>query len=57
LTNGYIFSDDSAWDYARFPATAHEFYDWYFIPQKAIDPAFGEWAEKCLTAISKNSDA
>jgi hypothetical protein len=52
LTDGFVYSEDSAWDYARFPATADEFYRWYFIPSMALKTDNAEWARRCLEAIS-----
>ncbi len=51
LTEGFITSIDSAWDYERFPATAQEFFSWYFHPDKAIKPTYAEWATKCIKVI------
>ena len=48
LTDGLIFSDDSAWDYERFPCRASEFYDFYFEPDMAIGSNCREWSERCL---------
>jgi len=36
ITEGFISAFDRAWDYQRLPATAEEFYSWYFRPEKAI---------------------
>lgn len=36
LTDGIIFSSDGGWDYQIFPATAKEFVDVYFRPEKAL---------------------
>ena len=47
LTNGFIFSDDGAWDYAMFPATAHYFLQDYFNPQYP-NPEHADWAKKCI---------
>jgi hypothetical protein len=57
LTDGFVFSDDSAWDYERFPAKAHEVYEWYFNPEKAINQDFAKWAHDCLTAIGNEFSA
>lgn len=57
LTDGLVFSDDSAWDYERFPATSHEVYDWYFRPEAAIDQGRAEWARRCLDSIAAESGA
>ena len=48
LTDGLIFSDDSAWDYERFPCRASEFFDFYLEPDKAIGSNFREWSARCL---------
>ena len=50
LTKGFIYSDD-AWDYKRFPATASEFFSWYFRPELAIDTRHKEWATECIKLI------
>ena len=51
LTKGFIYSDDEAWDYKRFPATASEFFSWYFRPELAIDTRHKEWATECIKLI------
>jgi hypothetical protein len=51
LTEGFIFSDDNAWEYTRFPATAAEFNSWYFRPALALEPTKKAWAERCIAAI------
>jgi hypothetical protein len=51
LTEGLVFSDDGAWDYSNFPATAHEVFRWYFRPEKAIDPDLASWSRTSLAAI------
>lgn len=51
LTNGFIFTDDGAWDYKRFPATAKEFSEWYFQPKMALGDNQRRWAEKCIAHI------
>jgi hypothetical protein len=48
LTAGLIFSDDSAWDYERFPCRASEFFEFYFEPEKAIGSNYREWSERCI---------
>ena len=53
LTDGFIYSDDSAWDYARFPATAQEFSAWYFRPEQALGVDNKGWAERCLASIAQ----
>jgi len=51
LTEGFVYSDDSAWDYERFPARAEEFHKWYFEPTEAISAVHAEWARRCLKDI------
>jgi hypothetical protein len=51
LTGGIIFSDDGAMEYERFPATAAELYELYFVPSKALTPAEADWARECLEMI------
>ncbi|MDH1263292.1 hypothetical protein [Pseudomonas sp. GD03944] len=51
LTDGFIYSDDSAWDYPRFPARAEDFYRWYFDPEQALGSDYATWASRCLTAL------
>ena len=51
LTDGFIYSDDSAWDYPRFPATAQAFYGWYFNPEQALAPRYATWARNNLAAL------
>jgi hypothetical protein len=57
LTGGFIYSIDGGWEYKRFPATAEEFYQWYFRPEQAIQPEEKQWAEKCLKIIAGESEA
>ena len=52
LTGGFVFSDNSAWDYERFPATPEEFYTWYFTPSMALHSDFADWAQRCLDSIT-----
>jgi hypothetical protein len=51
LTDGVIFSDDSAWDYERFPCRAADFFTFYFEPDMAIGPNYREWSQRCLKSI------
>jgi len=54
LTNGLIFSDDGAWDYAIFPTSADRFLQSYFNPLYSA-PKYASWARECI-AILKNSE-
>jgi hypothetical protein len=49
LTEGFLDIDDDAWDGDRFPATAQEFYTWYFRPDQALDPEMQEWSARCIS--------
>ncbi|WP_295979416.1 hypothetical protein [uncultured Variovorax sp.] len=54
LTDGIIYSYDSAWDYDRFPAVAADFYEWYFNPEMTSDPGNADWARTCLLTIASD---
>jgi hypothetical protein len=51
LTNGCIFSSDSAWEDARFPALSSDFDAWYFRPNLAIDKQWADWTERYIGLI------
>jgi hypothetical protein len=53
LTEGFIYSIDSAWDYDRFPATAQEFFSCYLRPDKAISAGHAEWAARCIEHLAE----
>jgi len=50
LTNGLIYSDDGAWDYAIFPTSANHFLQNFFNLQYS-NPEYANWAEKCIDII------
>ena len=50
LTNGFVFSDDGAWDYALFPTNANLFLQRYFDPKYPV-PQYANWARKCIDII------
>lgn len=52
LTCGLITSNDNAWDYERFPATAEEFLSFYFRPESALSESMREWSERCIKLMS-----
>jgi len=54
LTSGFIFSDDSAWDWERFPALPHEFLGWYFVPDLALEDNFREWSARCIDGLRED---
>jgi hypothetical protein len=51
LTDGFIESDDSAWDYGRLPAWPDDFFTWYFDPAAALEPDFAKWARRCIEGL------
>lgn len=53
LTDGLIYSDDGAWDYSLFPTQVDDFISHYFIPEKATNSDYKEWAETCIKLIYK----
>ncbi|MBC8884439.1 hypothetical protein H9X57_16880 [Flavobacterium piscinae] len=53
LTNGFIWTDDGAWDYKKFPAEPVEFYKWYFNPDVEENEEFSDWAKRCLNGIKE----
>ncbi|SCX60413.1 hypothetical protein SAMN03159363_2173 [Variovorax sp. EL159] len=54
LTDGIIYSDDSAWDDERFPAAAAGFYEWFFDPESTSDNNRANWARTCLAMIAND---
>jgi hypothetical protein len=48
LTNGFVYSDDGAWDLKYFPILPDEFRNIFFQPDKTSDQ---EWVERCISAI------
>lgn len=51
LTDGLIYSSDSAWDYERFPCRAEEFYDFYFEPELALNAELRQWTARRLVRL------
>lgn len=51
LTDGLIYSGDSAWDYKALPATGPEFRHVYFRPKSASQPDEADWAEECINSL------
>ncbi len=49
LTDGFIYSDDGAWDFHYFPIHPDEFRDIYFRSEKTSTDA--KWVQKCILAI------
>lgn len=57
LTHGFIWTDDGAWNFKKFPAEPHEFYQWYFKPEMEDHQESKEWAERCLDGIEEEIKA
>jgi hypothetical protein len=53
LTNGVVYSDDSAWDYQRMPMLGKEFLDTYFDPQKETNAETRDMALRSIQRAHK----
>jgi hypothetical protein len=53
ITEGFVTSDDSAWDWQRLPALPNEFLTWYFRPEQAIAENFREWSRRSLAFLAE----
>lgn len=53
LTNGFVYTDDGAWDYRRFPARPTDMLTWYCVPNLTVDEEFRAWATKLLTCLPR----
>lgn len=51
LTNGLIDLSDGAWDKARLPATADDFFTWYMRPELALETDYATWAARCIAGL------
>ena len=51
IIDGFVYSDDGAWDYNCFPALAHDFFEWYFKPEFAKKSDDKVWAQDCIKSI------
>jgi len=49
LTNGFVFSEDGAWDYERLPALPDFFLSTYFRPELNRDWINYNWTKKCIS--------
>lgn len=56
ITGGFVYSNDSAWDWERMPASPAEFLTWYFRPELALEEDFREWSKRCLESLPKELD-
>lgn len=57
LTRGFVSSDDSAWEWERFPALPEEFFRWYFVPDLALSGTFRSWSRQCVGALREELSA
>lgn len=57
LTDGFVFSDDSAWDWERMPALPSELFSWYFVPGMAINEDFRDWSSRCIESLREEMAA
>jgi hypothetical protein len=57
LTNGFIYSDDNAWDYSMFPATPDDFFEWYFNPEMTSDEDIKEFTKRCIVSLRDELNA
>lgn len=53
LTDGYIYTYDGAWHGDIFPATADQFLEVYYYPEKATDVAEREWTTGSINGLKK----
>ena len=53
LTKGFLYSDDGAWDYSRFPIQPEEFINYYFKPDLIINPELKDFVEMSIRSIEK----
>jgi hypothetical protein len=53
MTGGFIYSNDSAWDWQRMPALPAEFFGFYFRPEQALEENFREWSQRCIRAVAE----
>ena len=51
LTGGLIDSSDGAWDKARLPAAADDFFTWYMRPELALEADYATWAARCIAGL------
>jgi hypothetical protein len=51
ITDGYVYSDDGAWDYKCFPAMAGDFFGWYFKTESAEKSEDKVWVQDCIKSI------
>ncbi|MFT6502219.1 MAG: hypothetical protein ACJASQ_002345 [Crocinitomicaceae bacterium] len=57
LTGGFIWTEDGAWNFKKFPAEPADFYKWYFRPENEEHQDSKEWALRCLDGIEQEIEA
>jgi hypothetical protein len=53
ITDGFVYSMDSAWDSEQLPALPAGFLSWYFRPEKALKEDFRSWSKRCLAHVAE----
>ena len=51
LTNGFIYSDDGAWDYNLLPANSDDFLSWYLNPEFAQSKEYKDFSTKNIESL------
>lgn len=51
ITDGFIYTDDGAWDYNCFPASADDFLSWYFKPEFAVRKQDNDLVQDFINSI------
>lgn len=51
LTQGFIYSDDGAWEYSYFPAFPNDFFEWYFKPKFLSQTLEKDFVENSIESI------
>lgn len=53
ITDGFVYSDDGAWDYNCLPALADDFFKWYFKPEFTEKSENKTWVQNSIKSIRK----
>ena len=51
ITDGFVYSDDGAWDYNCLPALADDFFKWYFKPEFTGKSEDKLWVQNSIKSI------
>ncbi|MEL6866842.1 MAG: hypothetical protein AAFP19_20630, partial [Bacteroidota bacterium] len=57
LSGGFVWTEDGAWTYKKFPALPNDFSAWYFQPDVEEEESFSHWARGNLRLIPKELNA